>query len=305
MNEKYYEQVNLLLQILPNLENLKDFALKGGTAINLFFRDMPRLSVDIDIALVKLLDRDSSIKLIDKHLRDFEKSISQRYPKLRVILRKSKDSYARSALIQSDITQIKVEVNDIIRGSVYPCIKKELCLKAQDEFEKFTEIQTYSFNDIFGGKICAALDRQHPRDLFDVKGLLGKEGFTDELRKTFIVYLISHNRPISELINPNRLDIKEQFKNNFEGMTSEPVTLLELEETREQIISLTQNTLTDEEKEFLITFKQAKPCWDLLGLEGIDKLPAIQWKLQNISKMPKDKHMKALKELERKLGVSL
>jgi hypothetical protein len=50
MNKTYYDQVDLLLTVLPSLAEIDDFALKGGTAINLFFRDMPRLSVDIDLA---------------------------------------------------------------------------------------------------------------------------------------------------------------------------------------------------------------------------------------------------------------
>lgn len=302
MNKQYYDQVDLLLTVLPALAEIDDFALKGGTAINLFFREMPRLSVDIDLALIKLLDRDQSIRLIDAHLKAFAQKISHRYPNTRVTPKESADGYMRSLLVENSQAQIKVEVNDIIRGSVYPCEQKELCAQAQDQFEKYAEIQTYSFNDLFAGKICAALDRQHPRDLFDIKLLLEDKAFNEALRKTFIVYLISHNRPISELINPNRLDITEQFKNNFEGMTSEPVTQAELEEAREELIELTQN-LSNSEKEFLISFKSGEPIWDLLGLANISNLPAVQWKLLNISKMSKHKHKQALSELGRKLRL--
>jgi predicted nucleotidyltransferase component of viral defense system len=301
MNKTYYDQVDLLLSVLPALSQIEDFALKGGTAINLFFRDMPRLSVDIDLALIKLADRDQSIRLIDANLKVFAQKITQRNPEIKSIPKQSTDGYMRSLLLGNSQAQIKVEVNDIIRGSVYPCELKELCTKAQDQFEKYAEIQTYSFNDLFAGKICAALDRQHPRDLFDIKLLLEVDGFSEALRKTFIVYLISHNRPISELINPNRLDITEQFKNNFDGMTEEPITQAELEDAREELIKLTQD-FSDAEKEFLISFKSGNPNWDLLGLADIDKLPAVRWKLVNISKMPKSKHSEALKELERKLN---
>lgn len=302
MNKKYYDQVELLLTVLPALNEVKDFALKGGTSINLFFRDMPRLSVDIDLALIKILDRNSSIKLIDSNLELFSKRVKQINPSLKITPKKLSDGFMRSLLIENNKAQIKVEVNDIIRGSVYSCEIKELSPKAQEEYERFVEVQSYSFYDLFAGKICAALDRQHPRDLFDVDLLLKEDGFNDNLRKTFIVYLISHNRPISELINPNRLDITEQFKKNFEGMTSEPVTVSELEEAREKIISLTQK-FDDAEKEFLMSFKSGEPKWDLLGLEAVEKLPAVQWKLLNISKMPKEKHKESLKKLEKKLNL--
>lgn len=84
-------------------------------------------------------------------------------------------------------------------------------------------------------------------------------------------------------------------------MTREPVSQPSLEEARERIISLTKK-LDDKEKEFLISFKSGEPKWDVLGLNGVDKLPAVQWKLLNISKMSKDKHHEALKELKRKLN---
>lgn len=301
MNKRYCDQVELLLLVLPVLNEIKDFALKGGTSINLFFRDMPRLSVDIDLALIRILDRDSSIQIIDSSLKLFSERVKQINPSLKITPKILSDGFVRTLFINNSQAQIKVEVNDIIRGAVYPCETKELCSKAQDKFERFVEVKNYSFYDLFAGKICAALDRQHPRDLFDVNLLLREDGFDDKLRKAFIVYLISHNRPISELINPNRLDITEQFKKNFEGMTSEPITINELEEARENIIDLTQK-LKEQEKEFLISFKSGKPMWHLLGLNDIDKLPAVQWKLLNISKMPKSKHREALRELERKLS---
>jgi predicted nucleotidyltransferase component of viral defense system len=302
MNKRYYHQVELLLTVLPSLAKIDNFALKGGTAINLFFRDMPRLSVDIDLALVPLLDRKESISLIDKNLKIFTEEIKNRYPNIQIIPRPSIDTYTRSLLVSNSQSQIKIEVNDIIRGSVFPCELKELCPQAQNEFSKYMEVSTYSFYDLFAGKICAALDRQHPRDLFDVKLLLENDKFDDTLRKTFIVYLISHNRPISELIDPHRLDISEQFKNNFEGMTLQAVSQNQLEIVREEIINLTIN-LSDKEKEFLISFKSANPDWDLLGLDNIDRLPAVQWKLHNISKMSKDKHQKALEQLKKKLKL--
>ncbi len=60
--------------------------------------------------------------------------------------------------------------------------------------------------------MVAALDRQHPRDLFDVSALLANEGLTDALRTAFVVYLISHNRPAVELLAPGRLDIEAEFR---------------------------------------------------------------------------------------------
>ena len=190
MNKQYYDQVDLLITVLPALREIKDFALKGGTAINLFFRDMPRLSVDIDLAFIRLLDRDQSSRVIDSNLRIFASKIMNENSSIRAITKNSKDGYIKNLIVKNSKAQIKIEVNDIIRGFVYPCETKELCTKAQDEFLKYTEIQTLSFFDLYAGKICAALDRQHPRDLFDIKLLLETEGFSDKLKKTFILSIL-------------------------------------------------------------------------------------------------------------------
>ena len=93
--------------------------------------------------------------------------------------------------------RIKIEPNLIARGSVFSVEERTLVHKAQELFEKSMKVQSLSFADIYGSKLCAALDRQHPRDLFDVKLLLDNEGITDKTRTAFIVYLISHNPSLS------------------------------------------------------------------------------------------------------------
>lgn len=157
--------------------------------------------------------------------------------------------------------------------------------------------------DLYGGKLCAALDRQHPRDLFDVKVLLENEGITDEIRKAFIVYLVSHDRPISELLDPARKDFRRIYENEFAGMTVEEVEYDDLIAARETLIETLNKELTDAEKEFLVSLKEGQPMWGALGIKGIDKLPAIQWKLMNIQKMNKKKHAESLEKLKRKLGL--
>lgn len=152
--------------------------------------------------------------------------------------------------------------------------------------------------DLYAGKICAALDRQHPRDLFDIKLLLENEGISDDLRKVFLVYLISHPRPIAEVILPTHKDIRNLFEGEFLRMTEIPVTVEELEEARKDLIHILHSSLTDDEKRFLLSFKAKTPEWTLLGLEGIDQLPAVRWKMINLEKMPKDKHEKALRTLQ-------
>jgi hypothetical protein len=175
--------------------------------------------------------------------------------------------------------------------------------EAEEIFGMFTSITTLSIADVYGGKICAALDRQHPRDLFDVKLLLENEGITEDIRKAFIIYLISHDRPISEVIRPNLKDFKQAYENEFVEMTNLPVSYEELMHTRQLLIEEINKSLTEQDKLFILSIKEGQPKWELIGIPGVEQLPAIRWKLMNINKMDKNKHRAALDTLKAKLNL--
>lgn len=186
---------------------------------------------------------------------------------------------------------------------MFPEKRMEVCEVVEKEFG-YAEIQVASLPDLYAGKICAALDRQHPRDLFDVKFLLENEGFTQNLRKTFLVFLISHQRPMSELLNPHRKDIRDIYFSEFADMAAVSIPIEELEKTREELIHVIHQDMTKNERDFLLSFKQRNPNWELLGLENIDevsKLPSVQWKLKNLQNMDDIKHAIALGKLKNTL----
>lgn len=293
----YYKQVQLLLRILPIVAQEDCFALKGGTAINLFVRDMPRLSVDIDLVYLPLEERDIALAnaraALDRILNNIEAQImgANAFHTEQV-----EDSLR--LLIKHDNVTVKLELSPVMRGAVFPAENRSVTESVEAEFG-YTEIAVTSFPDLYAGKICAALDRQHPRDLYDVKLLLEDEGISDELRKAFLVYLISHKRPISEVLKP---DLKENIRVKYEGeflnMTADPVSVDELENTLQQLIETLHTNLTEDEKQFLLSFKAMTPKWELLGLEGIENLPAVKWKLINLGRMSEKSHTEALKRLE-------
>ena len=164
-----------------------------------------------------------------------------------------------------------------------------------------------SFPDVYAGKLCAALDRQHPRDLFDVKFLLENEGLTNELRKTFIVFLISHQRPMAELLMPNWKDIRAVYESEFRQMTKMEVPVEELEAAREELIKQIHKGLTENEKRFLLSFKLKQPDWTLLEMDNVktvSNLPSVKWKMQNLEQMPQKKHAQAFKKLEQFFSLS-
>jgi predicted nucleotidyltransferase component of viral defense system len=300
-NSTYYRQVKLLVRVLPIVGKETCFALKGGTAINLFVRDLPRLSVDIDLVYLPLEDRDTALKNVRAALTRIGAAIKQEIPGCEVIASHA-DTEALRIFVSHDGSRVKIELSPVMRGSVFP--PSFMSVKPCVELEfGYAEMSVLTLPDLYAGKICAALDRQHPRDLFDIKLLLENEGISADMRRTFLVYLIGHNRPISELLAPGRKNIREVFEGEFANMTTIPVTVAELEETRETLIEALRSGLTEQEKKFLISFKAREPEWALLGLDGIEQLPAVRWKMLNLSKMPRDKHAKALKVLEETLAT--
>ena len=300
MIERYRNQVRLLLRVLPVVAEVKEFALKGGTAINFFWREFPRLSVDIDLTFVPVRDREASLRDIQSGVETIAEGVSRRIPGAAVTFQQSGGTTSR-LIIRDGSAQIKLEVNTVLRGVVFDPVERELSPGIQDEFELFAAIHTLSLEDLYGGKLCAALDRQHPRDLYDVKLLLEHEGVTPGIRTAFIGYLISHSRPMHELLDPNAIDLKAIYQREFDGMTNVPVPLEELVEVQRSLPRLLLGELSDDEKEFLRTFQRADPQWDLMPVAHLKELPGVRWKLLNIGKMNKDKHDETGRRLHRVL----
>jgi predicted nucleotidyltransferase component of viral defense system len=300
----FFRQAELLLRVLPFANEEEIFALKGGTAINFFLRDLPRFSVDIDLTYLPVNDRTTALTEIDKALLRISEKVEKKIAGVRVFPKKDHhlDILAGLHIRRGDATT-KIEPNSVLRGSVFPTETRALCQKAQDLFELSIEARTLSFEDLYGGKACAALDRQHPRDLFDIDLLFKNGGLTEKVRKAFIVYLVSHSRPMVEILNPQWGDLRPVFEREFQGMVVEPVTAEGLRIAGEQLVSRLHEEMTQEERQFIISIKEGKPQWDLLGVPGIENLPAVKWKLQNIRRMAPMKHRKALQKLRDYLGV--
>jgi predicted nucleotidyltransferase component of viral defense system len=301
-NNPYFKQVQLLVEVLPLVAKYDCFALKGGTAINLFVQDMPRLSVDIDLTYLPVEDRDKSLANIEATLKqiaqDVKRYIGGSFVDEMPI--RNPSMVSKLKIIRNE-SEIKIEPNLVIRGSVFSCEECELSIKAQEAFEMTTKMRIVSLADLYGGKICAALDRQHPRDLFDIKFLLDGEGITENIRKGFLIYLISHDRPIHESLNPIMKEFKSVYEAEFQGMTSVDVSYDELVEVRSALVSTIKQVLNSDEKDFLLSFKAGKPNWDLLGIKGVESLPAVRWKLFNIQKMDAVKREDYFLKLEKVL----
>ena len=298
-NNTYSKQVQLLVRVLPLVDTEKCFALKGGTAINLFFRALPRLSVDIDLLYIPMDDRETALINIKAALSRISKLILETIPDSKVQNAHDQSDALRLIVSQGEV-RIKVELSPVIRGTVFPEIRMEVSEEVEKEFG-YVEMQVASLPDLYAGKLCAALDRQHPRDLFDVKFLLENEGLTENLRKTFLIFLISHQRPMAELLAPNRKDISEIYVTEFMQMAQVEVPLEQLEEARENLIHQIHIDMTENEKKFLLSFKNKAPDWNLLEMDNVEviaNLPSVRWKMINLEQMPVQKHKEAVEKLQ-------
>lgn len=302
-DEIYRRQVTLLVRTLPFVAEETCFALKGGTAINLFVRDMPRLSVDIDLTYLPLADRATSLSRMDGALRRIGERIADGLLGARVHEGRLRDENTVNKLIvRMEGVQVKVEVTPVLRGTVYEPELRSVSPHVEETYG-FAEIQVVSFADLYAGKLVAALDRQHPRDLFDVRDLLANEGIDEELRKAFVVYLISHNRPMAEVLAPTRRDLSDEFIRGFLGMTERPVTLEELVQTREHLIDAVVGQMPARHREFLVGFERGNPDWSLLQLSEVNRLPAVRWRIENMAKVSDAKRRELIENLRSALGL--
>ena len=299
----YWAQVRLLINVLPAVAEETCFALKGGTAINFFVRDMPRLSVDIDLTYLPVEDRETSMPAIDAALKRIAGRLSDYSPSYTMVLGDNERSGLSDTLnVRSSGTQVKIEVNPVLRGTVRPVFQLAVRPVVRQQIA-FAEMQVLDFNDLYAGKLMAAMDRQHPRDLFDVMVLLDHEGISEGLFRTWLVYLIGHKGNMADTLEPRRKELRMLYERQFLQMANREVRLEDLEDVRERMIRELHRQLGDREKRFLLSVKRGKPDWDLLGMPGVDQLPAVKWKLHNISRMPADKHAHAVAHLEKVLAA--
>jgi hypothetical protein len=286
MEKAYVETVRLLLAATPAIFHPPAFAMKGGTAINLFVEDMPRLSVDIDVVYTDhqtpraeaLASISTALATTRNRLADVgidaEMSSAKLGEEVKLFIRRGRD-------------QVKVEVNHVFRGTVLPAQRRGLGPEARRVFTAEVIVPVLATPELYGSKLVAALDRQHPRDLFDVRGLFGRGGLTPEVVECFVCYLAGHNRPLHEVLFSRDQDISQAFKNEFIGLTRDPITLDELVAVRRQLRQQLPSMLTANQRQFLLGLAAGQPDWRLMRCAHLAELPAIRWKLRNLARLKK------------------
>jgi hypothetical protein len=257
---------------------------------------MPRLSVDIDLTYLLVAPRPQSLADINAAMKRIADRIKAILPDAQIAEATTENTVVKLT-VRSQGVQIKIEVTPVLRGCVFEPEIMSVKPAVEDEYG-FAEARIVSFADLYAGKIVAALDRQHPRDLFDVRDLLANEGITNDLRQAFIVYLLSHDRPMSEVIAPTLINIESAFKHGFSGMTRDPVELVDLLNARTALIADIIGGMSKDHRKFLISFERGDPDWKLLGLPKAPELPAVRWRRDNLNKVSAEKRTLLVARLE-------
>lgn len=292
MNEAYKKQVSLLLDILPEIAKEDAFALHGGTAINLFCLNMPRLSVDIDLTYIPgSEDRNKDLQHIRSALGNIKERIRKQMPNIQFSDPARAEEELKLICAAPDAV-VKIEVNQINRGVIAETDTVVLCDKAQETFDKFCEV-----------KIVAALDRQHPRDLFDIKNLINEVGYSSEIKEGFIFFLLCSKRPMHELLSPHLIDQSSVFESQFNGMTTDnSFNYKEYQTFREILMEIVNESLKPEDKKFLLAFAKGNPDWSAVDYS---RFPAIKWELLNISRLKKNDPQKFNEQVDALIQILL
>ena len=279
MNNIYRQKVELLLRILPFVTDEECFAIHGGTAINLFVKDLYRLSVDIDVTYIPIEDRNTSLLRINEALERISDRVKRTFRDVRVIPRLD----ISKITCESRGCQVKIEVNQTKRGLVCgDAILYPLCEKAQEMFGMEVDARIVSLPQLYGGKISAALSRQHPRDLFDIKQM--DIPLTD-VKEGLIFCLLGSDRPIHESFAPNLIDQHEAMERQFSGMSEIPFTYNDFEATREKLVNDVNSVMTEDDRRFLIGFKELSVDWENSPYSSFKEYPSVRWKMQNLQKL--------------------
>jgi predicted nucleotidyltransferase component of viral defense system len=296
MKQAYLDVVRLLVRVAPVVFSVPGFALKGGSAINLFIRDLPRLSVDLDLVFTDhTVDRDQALATISSGVHTIAERAQAMGLQTHVPLRQNRDE--AKLLIRQGRIEVKIEINQVLRGTLLPVGTVRMTPAARDQLKADLRLPVLAMEELYAGKLVAALDRNHPRDWFDILLLLRNEGLTPSIRRCFVAYLAAHNRPPHEILFGVEKPLAESFEREFSGMTTLTVSAADLEQAQARVRYELPRLLNVDERRFLETLVRGDPEWFRLGIVHLARMPAIRWKLANLERLRDENPRKFKKQL--------
>lgn len=302
-DSRYRDRVQLLVDILPMLAREPRFALKGGTAINLFEQDLPRLSVDIDLTWLPVNRFAEDSVSITEALEGLADLLRARPLQLQVQASVKQQGQGVTRLVVSrGRARVQIETTPVMRGTVHPVREMTVRPPVEEAFG-FASAQVLDFADLYAGKLAAALSRQHPRDLFDVGLLLNDARADITLWRTFLVYLTCSPKPAWEILQPSEpKDFHTIFDTHFQGMTAEPISADQLLDSRARLLARIAGWLDEPSRDFLWSVENEQPDFTLIGLPQARELPGVRRKLHNLARRSEEKRIADKTHLEKTLA---
>lgn len=274
-----------------------EFCDERRHGLNLFIEDLPRLSVDIDVVYTDhQASREAALKAISKGLDDARKRLAG--IGIEAEISATKDGDEIKLFVRSRRNLVKVEVNHVFRGTVLPVKPQRLSAETRKLFTTELSAPILAASELYGSKLVAAMDRQHPRDLFDVHGLFERGGLSAEVVECFVCYLAGHNRPVHEVLFSRDQDMSSAFENEFVGLTRKPVDLTTLQQVRRKLKQDLPAALTAGQRQFLLGLVSAEPDWKLMKCPHLSELPAVRWKLENLTRLKRSNPKKFAQQAE-------
>jgi len=282
IDRAFVETTDLLVQLVPRVFTSERLALKGGTAINLYLDEAPRLSVDLDLVFTQIgLPRDVALGMINDEMRRIAAELAS--DGLDVSSAVAAELGETGLLASNGRVQVKVETNMVFGGTLLPATIMNLSPGAQQWLAREAPARVLNPAEVYAGKFMAALDRQHPRDLYDVWRLYQRGPIDPQIISAFVIYLCGHNRPPHEVLDsPERL-LVEDYTRSLVGMIRGEIPSLDaLVASRAQLRTDILNGLQPSDRAFLVEFFAGDPDWSLLAFPHASDLPALQWKQRNL-----------------------
>ena len=265
--------------------------LKGGTAINLIYTNLARLSVDIDLDYVDSLEKEQTLKDRERILESLNNyMLKEGYN----VSSKSRGSAILSSRTYAYINaygnrdNIKVEINFIDRIHIFPIVNHKI-----NYFGKEVMIKAPLEEELFAMQICALIDRSKPRDLYDTFRL--KNDFLnlekDKLRKLTVFYL-----SLDAIFELNENSFKGIEAVSQDSIKKELLPVLKknkkfnLEAIKQEVINFLQDllVLTSDETKYLKEFSKGtfnpSLIFDVCSAERAAKHPMAKWRINNIGK---------------------
>jgi hypothetical protein len=262
---------------------------------------LPRLSIDIDLAYIGFESRKEAFANINNALEAIRKRLIKNG--IMAEIRRFEDGIEKM-FCKKDEIEIKVKPNYDRRGYIYEPEMMLISSKINEIYKVGIDMQLLAIPELYGGKFHAAVIRQHPRDLFDMRILLQNEGITSEIKKSFIENILTDKGTPYEMLAPNEQDRKEVFEKKFVGMeTNVDFSYEKHQETFRAMMNALHQSFTENDKKFLISFFSLEPKWDLVNIPNMEKLPAVKWKIINLEKMPHEALKEQVKKIEKAFEV--